>query len=590
MIEVLPQQHEQKWWKEAVVYQIYPASFKDSNGDGVGDIPGIMSKLDYIRDLGVDVVWVCPHYKSPQVDMGYDIQDYEDIHDQYGTLEQTVELIKAVHDRGMRIIFDLVINHTSSLHSWFQESRSSRNNPKRDWYIWRPAKYDANGKRCRPNNWRSNFSKPAWTWDETSQEYYLHLYAPEQPDLNWENKECRQAIYRSAIRFWLDKGIDGFRIDTVNLYSKHPGLPDAPVVYPDSESQPAMMYYANGPRMQEYLSEINDILGDYDTMTVGELPYTPREADVMAYISARNKQLNMVFNFDVVDLGQTPGARFIPRPFTTRDFKRELFKWQSVIENTDAWTTVFLENHDQGRSVSRFASDLPEHRVRAAQMLAVILATLTGTLFIYQGQEIGMINAPRSWSADEYKCIKSVSHLSEVREKSKSDPHALSEALDILQKMARDHARVPMQWEGREATNAGFCPDGVTPWMSVLESHEAINVADQAGRKGSVLEFWKQMVRLRKAHKDVFVYGKFREVEGDDNNNPDGQDTIVFVKEAPDGAKSVTVANMSTKEKDWAPAAVLEAGRDFSLAVANVDDLKENRLQPFEARVYISAA
>ncbi|EXJ74557.1 glucan 1,6-alpha-glucosidase [Cladophialophora psammophila CBS 110553] len=585
MIEILHQQHEHKWWKEAVVYQIYPASFKDSNGDGVGDVPGIMSKLDYIRDLGVDVIWVCPHYKSPQVDMGYDIQDYEDIHEKYGTLEQTEELIKAVHDRGMRIIFDLVINHTSSLHCWFQESRSSKTNPKRDWYIWRPAKYDADGNRCRPNNWRSNFSKPAWTWDETSQEYYLHLYAPEQPDLNWENKECRRAIYQGAIKFWLDKGIDGFRIDTVNLYSKHPGLPDAPVVYPESESQPAMMYYANGPRMQEYLCEINDILANYDTMTVGELPYTPNEADVMAYISARNKQLNMVFNFDVVDLGQTPGARFIPRPFTTKDFKRELFKWQSVIENTDAWTTVFLENHDQGRSVSRFASDLPGFRVRAAKMLAVILATLTGTLFIYQGQEIGMINAPRSWSADEYKCIKSVSHLNEVREKSKSDPNALSEALDILQKTARDHARVPMQWKGQGA-NAGFCPDHVKPWMSVLESHEQINVEDQVGNKSSVLQFWKQIVRLRKVRKDVFVYGKFREIE----SKKADEDMVVFVKEGTDGTKSLTVANMSTQEKKWAPMAVLEDGRTFSLAIANVDDPGKDSLQPFEARVYVSAS
>jgi glycosidase len=588
MIEILRQQHDQKWWKEAVVYQIYPASFKDTNGDGIGDIPGIISKLDYLRELGVDVVWVCPHYKSPQVDMGYDIQDYEDIHEKYGTLEQTEELIKAVHDRGMRIIFDLVINHTSNLHSWFQESRSSKTNAKSDWYIWRPAKYDQDGRRCRPNNWRSNFSKPAWTWDEQRQEYYLHLYAPEQPDLNWENAECRQAIYQSSIKFWLDKGIDGFRIDTVNLYSKHPDLPDAPVVYPDLESQPAYMYYANGPRMQEYLSEMNDIFGQYDVMTVGELPYTPNQADVMAYIYARNKQLNMVFNFDVVDLGQTPGNRFVPRPFAKGDFKRELFKWQSVIENTDAWTTVFLENHDQGRSVSRFGSDGPEHRGTSAKMLAVLLATLTGTLFIYQGQEIGMINVPRSWPAEEYKCIKSVSHLAEIREKSNNDPKAMSEALDILQLMARDNARVPMQWEG-EPANAGFCPDDAKPWMSVLESHKQINVKDQIGDKGSVLEFWKQMLRLRKSHKDIFAYGRFREIE----SSKADENIAIFVKEGDDGAKALTVANLSKEVKEMSLSSILaeEGGADFGLAVTNVDNVVAvDRLQPFEARVYISTS
>lgn len=579
--------HVRKWWKEATVYQIYPASFQDTNGDGVGDIRGIISRLDYLRDdLGVDVIWVSPHYKSPQVDMGYDISDYEDIHDKYGTLADTEELIREVHARGMKVIFDLVINHTSSEHAWFRESRTSKTSAKRDWYIWRPAKYDAQGRRCRPNNWRSNFSKPAWTWDEQSQEYYLHLYAPEQPDLNWENEECRKAIYESAIKFWLDKGIDGFRIDTVNLYSKHPDLPDAPVVYPESESQPAMQYYANGPRMQHYLSEMNEIFGKYDIMTVGELPYTPNQADVMAYISARNKQLNMVFNFDVVDLGQTPGARFITRPFTNRDFKRELFKWQSVIQSTDAWTTVFLENHDQGRSVSRFGSDLPEHRVRAAKTLALILATLTGTLFLYQGQEIGMINAPRSWSAEEYKCIKSVSHLAEVQEQSTGDPTALSEALAVLQRVARDHARVPMQWEGK-TSNAGFTPDSVKPWMSVLESHTHINVKDQIDVKGSVLDFWKEVLRLRKAHQDIFVYGNFQELEVVNGD----EDIAVFVKEGENGVKAVVVANLSMEEKRLAMSSILsEAGTNFKLGLVNVDDGLEDLLQPFEARVYLQTS
>ncbi len=337
--------------------------------------------------------------------------------------------------------------------------------------------------------------------------------------------------------------------------------------------------------MPQYLSEMNDIFVRYDVMTVGELPYTSNQADVMAYIHARNKQLNMVFNFDTVDLGQTPGNRFLPRSFTKQDFKRELFKWQSVIENTDAWTTVFLENHDQGRSVSRFGSDLPEYRVRAAQMLATILATLTGTLFIYQGQEIGMINVPRSWPAEEDKCIKSVSHLAEIQEISNGNPKAISEALDILQMMARDNARVPMQWEG-ETTNAGFFPDEVKPWMSVLESHREINVKDQVGNKESVLEFWKEMLKLRKAHQDVFVYGRFREI----SSSVADEDVAVFVKEGEDRRKAVIVANLSKEGKEVKLSSVLgKEVANFTLAIANVDNVAGDRLQPFEARVYISA-
>ncbi|KAK9243912.1 maltase [Lipomyces tetrasporus] len=569
-------QHEQKWWKEGVVYQIYPSSFKDSNGDGIGDIPGIISKLDYLRELGVDIIWISPHYKSPQVDMGYDISDYEDIHEPYGTLEDCERLIQATHDRGMRIIFDLVINHTSDLHPWFLESRSSKSNPKRDWYIWRPAKYDENGNRCRPNNWRGNFSTPAWTWDEDTQEYYLHLYASEQPDLNWENEECRRAIYDTAIRFWLEKGIDGFRIDTVNRYSKYPGLPDAEVTQPDEETQIAVKYTTNGPRIHEFLTEINDILAPYDVFTVGELPCTPKQSEVMEYISARAKQLNMVFNFDTVDLGTTPGDRFRLKPYGNVDFKRELLKWQSAIADSDAWTTVFLENHDQGRSISRFASDLPEYRVRAGKMLAMILGTMTGTLFLYQGQEIGMINAPLSWPAHEYKCIRSVNHVEKIRERTNNDPAALCEALKILQKVARDHARVPMQWD--DSPNAGFCSAKVDPWMSVIDSYKTINVADQMGRKDSVLEFWKRLLCLRKEYKELFVYGKFQLIEQD-------KDLMLFAKYGA-GMKSLTVANLSTETKKWEMPSSM-AVSDMKLIIGNMTGALD-LLGPYEGRVYIS--
>lgn len=579
-----PTFHERKWWKEGVVYQIYPASYKDSNNDGIGDIPGIISKLDYIRDLGVDIIWICPFYKSPQVDMGYDVSDYEDIHEPYGSVQDCEKLIKETHDRGMKIIFDLVVNHCSDQHKWFQESRSSKTKPKRDWFIWRPAKYDGEGKRCRPNNWRSNFTNPAWTWDEQTEEYYLHLYAKEQPDLNWENEDCRKAIYDSAIRFWLDKGVDGFRVDTVNMYSKtytfNPhtkmmDLPDAEIKDPEEETQFASKYFCNGPRIHEFLNEMNDIFAQYDVMTVGELPNTPNYDDVLSYISARARNLNMVFNFGVVALGQTPGARFATTPFTTADFKRELAKWQTAIDGTDAWTTVFLENHDQGRCISRFASDAPLHRVHAAKMFAILLTTMTGTLFLYQGQEIGMTNAPRSWLAEEYKCIKATNYYNMIREKTRNDPAALERALDGLAVVARDHARVPMQWDA--SPNAGFCNAGATPWMRVIENHKEINVESQIGKDDSVLGFWKQMLCIRKAHKDLFVYGKFEMVE-------QGDDLMVFAKEYR-GQKSLTVVNLSNKAVQWQlPESLGKAG--LRLMVSN-SRKSHTELSPYEGRIYI---
>lgn len=578
---------EQKptWWKDGVVYQIYPASFKDSNGDGVGDIPGIITKLDYLRDLGVDIIWISPHFKSPQVDMGYDISDFEDIHEPYGTLQDCEQLISETHRRGMKIIFDLVINHTSDQHRWFLESRSSKDNPKRDWYFWRPPKIDETGNRCRPNNWRSQFTAPAWTWDPLTEEYYLHVYASGQPDLNWENEDCRKAIYDSAIRFWLDMGVDGFRIDTVNKYSKVPGLPDAPIADPLEETQVAVCRYTNGPRIHEYLKEIGAILSEYDVMTVGELPNTPDQGEVMKYISTSEGELDMVFNFDTVNLGQMPGNRFLPTTFCNSDFKRELTKWQRLPSETDAWTTVFLENHDQGRSVSRFTSDLPEYRHNAAKMLATVLATMTGTLFLYQGQEIGMINAPEIWPADEYQCIRSVNYYNDVRQRTYSEPEALEAARRNLHRVARDHARVPMQWNSED--NAGFCADGVVPWMSILDVHREINVEDQTNNKESVLSYWRSMLALRKQFADLAVYGCFEAIELH-------KDILCFTKTTIATTQvMLTVANLSKDDIDVDLPGELEA-TDLRLLMGTcrADRMSYGRCQtlaPFEARVFISA-
>jgi glycosidase len=576
--------HEPAWWKEGLVYEVYVASFKDSQDNGIGDIPGIISKLDYIRDLGVDIIWVSPHYKSPQVDMGYDISDFQQIHEAYGTLEDCDRLIEEVHKRGMKIIFDLVINHTSDQHPWFLESRSSKTSPKRGWYFWRPSKIDEQGNKIRPNNWRSQFTKPAWTWDAATEEYYLHVYTSAQPDLNFDNEECRRAVYKSAITFWLDRGADGFRVDTVNKYSKVHGLPDAPVTEPGEETQFAVCHYANGPRIHEYLQEIREVMAEYDSMTVGELPNTPKLEDMLKYIAPSSGELDMVFNFDTVTIDHTPGNRFLPIPFGNSDFKSALTRYQTVPQTTGAWTTVFLENHDQGRSVSRFGSDQPEYRAVAAKMLATVLSTMTGTIFLYQGQEIGMTNIPLSWSADKYKCVRSVNYYNDVRERSNNDPKALEEAKRNLQRVARDHARVPMQWD--DTANAGFCSAKAKPWMPALESCSEINVADQLGRSDSVLEYWRVIIKIRKRYSHLFVYGTFTSID----QHPD---LMIFIKVDPaTQQRALTVANLSKANVRF------EGPVDFPIADSTVllqnycEDSSRSVhsmiLKPFEARVYLS--
>ncbi|MCJ1477212.1 alpha-glucosidase mal12 [Lambiella insularis] len=509
------------WWKDGTVYQIWPASYKDSNGDGVGDIRGIISTLDYLRDLGIDIVWVSPMYDSPQVDMGYDISDYQNIYSKYGTVADAEVLIKECHDRGMRIIFDLVINHTSDQHAWFKESRSSRDNSKRDWYIWRPAKYDDDGNRKPPNNWRAHFGGSAWEWDEGSQEYFLHLFCPEQPDLNWENPVTRDAIYASAVKFWLDKGIDGFRVDTMNMYSKGISLPDAAIHDPNSEFQFAPELFCNGPRMHEFLRELNHkVLRHYDCMTVGELPHTPDKADVRRYISAKDPMLNMVFQFDIVDLGQGADYKFETIPYPLSTLKATIAHLQTLISGTDAWATAFLENHDQGRSISRFASDTPENRVRSGKLLAMLLATLTGTLYLYQGQEIGMINIPQGWPPHDFEDVEAVNYLKVVRARSNNDPKAVADAIAGICKVGRDNARTPVHWD--DSAHGGFTSG--EPWMRVHDLYPEINVKQQQTDPKSVLTFWKQMLKMRKEHRDCFVYGEFEMFD------PTDEHTITFSK------------------------------------------------------------
>lgn len=572
---------DQKWWKNAIIYQIYPASFKDSNNDGIGDIPGIISSLDYITSLGVDVVWLSPMYDSPQHDMGYDVANYESVYPPYGTVQDMQVLIDECHRRGLRIILDLVVNHTSDQHAWFKESRASKSSSKRDWYIWRPAKYDADGTRRPPNNWRSIFGGSAWEWDEETQEYYLHLFVKEQPDLNWENPETRRAIYDSAMEFWLQKGVDGFRVDTVNMYSKTPGLPDAPVLDPKSDTQVAASLFCNGPRIHEYLREMNAILTKYDAMTVGELPATHTLDGVLAYVSSAQNQLSMVFQFDVVDLGMGKDYKYLTNlpGWKLPDLKYAIKGTQDIIDGTDGWTTVFMENHDQGRSVSRFGSDkTPELRVRSAKMLSLMQCTLSGTQFVYQGQEIGMVNAPESWTIDEYKDIDSINFYNMIRDTTNSDPVRLGNAMKALQRLARDHARLPMQWSAE--ANGGFSPTAAAKsWMRVHDNATEINVQKQEQDSESVLGFWKKAMRLRKEYADVFVFGTFELL--DEAN----EKTFTYLKKSQDRTVLILL-NFTEETQRFEKPTALE-GQNISLLLGNADGKTDDELMPFEGRAYL---
>ncbi|KAF7195366.1 Alpha-glucosidase [Pseudocercospora fuligena] len=567
------------WWKDAVVYQIYPASFKDSNNDGIGDIPGIVQALDYIQSIGVDVIWICPMYASPQVDMGYDVSDYKSVYPPYGTVQDMEILIKESHSRGLRIILDLVINHTSDQHAWFKESRSSKANPKRDWYIWQPARYDADGTRKPPNNWRSAFQGSAWSWDEQTEQYYLHLFAHEQPDLNFENPELRKVVYEDSMIFWLDKGIDKFRIDCANIMSKPPGFPDAPITDPDAEYQEFGPAVCNGPRILEYHSEIGAILNRYGAMSVGECPHTSSIEQVMGYVGASQKRLNMIFQFDVCEVGCGKPERFDIEPFAYElvDLKRAIQLTQSFLSETDGWTTTFIENHDLARSVSRFGDDGPEWRERSAKLLAILFSSLSGTLFVYQGQEIGMINIPKDWPMEEYKDIGSINYYETVRKRSQNNPEAMRKARESLQHLSREQARTPMQWSSNR--NGGFTDDMVEPWMRVNTSTSEINVAEQLKRDDSVLAFWRHMLQIRKQLNDVLVHGHFELVD------EDNKQVFSFVKRGTDRS-ALVVCNFSGLEAAL-PDCALEAR--WKLRFGNVAGSSKGSLEPWEGRIYFSA-
>ncbi|MFI2565306.1 alpha-glucosidase [Paenarthrobacter sp. NPDC018779] len=483
-----------EWWKAAVVYQVYPRSFADSNGDGIGDIQGIIDHLDHLEDLGVDVVWLSPVYASPQDDNGYDISDYYAVDPTFGTLEDLDELIAALHARGMKLVMDLVVNHTSDEHKWFTESRSSRQSPKRDWYIWRDPRDGA-----EPNNWGSFFSGSAWELDETTGQYFLHLFSKKQPDLNWDNPEVRAAVYQ-MMNWWLDRGIDGFRMDVISFISKHPELPDGAITDGQSWGE-GIQFYGSGPKVHEYLQEMHrEVFShrDADLITVGEMvDATPELARL--YTDQDRRELDMVFHFEHVGLDHGPGGKFTRKPVDLVAIKHSFARWQNALADV-GWNSLYWNNHDQPRVVSRFGNDTTYWH-ESATALATVLHLMRGTPYIYQGEELGMTNMSFQ-SIEDFRDLESLNYYNEANQEGDS-----SRAADLLAGIAvggRDNARTPVQWDG--TPNAGFTTG--TPWIPVNPNHEWLNAAAQRTDPGSIFAWYRTLVRLR--HEEpVIVDGRF---------------------------------------------------------------------------------
>lgn len=477
-----------RWWKESVVYQIYPRSFQDSNGDGVGDIPGIISRLDYLKTLGVDVVWLSPVYESPNDDNGYDISDYQSIMDEFGTLEDWEKLLAGMHERGIKLIMDLVVNHSSDEHAWFVESRKSKDNPYRDYYIWRDGKDGG-----EPNNWSSFFSGSAWKRDEATDQYFLHLFSSKQPDLNWENDKVRREVY-DMMTWWLDKGIDGFRMDVINLISKVQTLPDAAGT---DKYNFGGEYFMNGPRIHEFLQEMNrEVLSKYDVMTVGEtIGVTPEEAAL--YVGEDRGELNMVFQFELMDIDSGPGGKWNVQPWKLTAFKRIMSKWQNELYGK-GWNSLYLNNHDQPRMLSRFG-DESEYRKESGKMLATLLHTLQGTPYIYQGEELGMTNV-KFETLEQYRDIETINMFKEQREAGRE----VEDIMASIYAKGRDNARTPMQWSAEP--HGGFTNG--TPWLAVNPNYTEINAEEALADPDSIFHYYRRLIELRKQH-EVVVYGRY---------------------------------------------------------------------------------
>lgn len=569
-----------KWWLDAVVYQVYLRSFSDSDGDGIGDLPGLRARLDYLAHLGVDVVWITPFYPSPQVDNGYDISNHEAVDSLFGTEEDFDELVAEIHARGMKVMIDVVLNHTSDQHPWFLESRSSTTDPKRDWYIWRPPREGAapGTPGAEPTNWLGFFAQPTWTYDEASGEYYLHLFSTEQPDLNWENREVREALY-AMLRSWLARGVDGFRMDVINVISKRYPLidvtADGPETYADASEQ-----YTSGPRMLEFLRELKSEVLDgagKELLTVGEMPGATVE-DALAVTGGPDPSLSMIFTFEHMDVDHAPGwaGRYEPKGFDLRQLKSVMARWQDGLAAT-GWNSLYFGNHDQARAVSRFGSRDPRFSALSAKLLATVLHLHRGTPYVYQGDELGMRNYPFS-SIQDFADVDA--HNSWAYGLAAGTPP--ERLLEGLRQNGRDNARTPMQWDASE--HGGFT-DG-TPWLAVNPDTAVVNAAVQVDDEASVFSHYRRLIELRHQHA-VVASGDYRLLA------PDHEHLYAFERTLGD-ERWIVAANFSDSPLELSTA----QGAELDLALGGTRELmltnydvahstgEPGALRPWEARIY----
>jgi oligo-1,6-glucosidase len=552
---------EKRWWKESVVYQIYPRSFCDSNGDGIGDLNGITGKLDYLKELGIDVIWLSPVYKSPNDDNGYDISDYQAIMDEFGTMEDFDRMLATAHEKGIKIMMDLVVNHTSDEHKWFIESRKSTDNPYRDYYIWRPAKEDGS----LPNNWGSCFSGPAWEYDKTTDMYFLHLFSKKQPDLNWDNPAVRQDVF-DMMNWWLKKGVDGFRMDVISLISKEPGLPDKET---GINGYATFNVSANGPHVHEYLQEMRQkALNNADTITVGECSGVTLE-EAKKYARSDEKELNMVFQFEHMDVDSDErSGKWTTRKMDLRDLKKILTRWQKGLQDI-AWNSLYWENHDQPRSVSRFGNDSDEYREISAKMLATCIHMMQGTPYVYQGEELGMTNCPFN-TLDNFRDLESINAFHELTEQGKMTEEDMMAAIGYK---GRDNARTPMQWD--DSAYAGFST--ANPWIMVNPNYTKINAKDQVNREDSVFKYYQKLIKLRH-ESELIVYGTYDLILDDD------KDIYAYIRTLGD-EKLIVYCNFSENTRE------VEIPEEFvngKVLISNYSDAKANQkitLRPYEAIV-----
>ena len=545
------------WWKEGVVYQIYPRSFKDSSGNGIGDIYGIIEKLDYIKSLGVNMIWICPIYCSPNDDNGYDISDYRKISEEFGGNRAFDILLKEMHKRDLKLIMDLVANHSSDEHRWFEESKKGENNPYHDYYFWKKGK-----KEIRPNNWLSVFSGSVWEWDSNLNKYYLHSFTKKQPDLNWENPKVRDEIY-DVLNFWFSKGVDGFRMDVISFISKR--LDFSPAKEGATLSEMMENIYANGPRIHEYLKEMNKkVLSKYDIVTIGEGPGVNLKTG-LKYVDKNEKELDMVFHFDHLQIDFGPEGKFDPQPIDFIRFKKVFSNWDSLLKNK-GWNSIFLGNHDFSRIVSRFGND-KKYRNESAKLLATLLMTLRGTPYIYQGDEIGMTNVKYP-SIEHYDDIETRNAWKEAEEENK-DMDVFLKAIHI---QSRDNARTPLQWDNSKF--AGFST--TKPWININANYNKINVELQQDNSDSILNYYREIIRIRK-NNSTLIYGDFLDLE------PSNEKLYIY-KRWDQQKTYFIVLNFSNDKVQWG----INNFESMRLVISNYKkSVYDKSVDPWEARVYI---